>query len=90
MGKFDEPDTGTSSFSMVLGNARFLDGKYTIFGRVVGGDHVLSKMETLETKREGIFVKPKERVEIVSAVLMYADGQGGLVLDEGEKRKMEL
>ena len=37
MGKFDEPGSGTSSFSMLLGNAPFLDGKYTIFGRVVGG-----------------------------------------------------
>ena len=39
---------------------------------------------------DGIFVKPKERIEIVSAVVMHADGQGGLVLDEGEKRKVEL
>ena len=90
MGKFSEPDTGTSSFSMVLGDARFLDGKYTIFGRVVGGDHVLAKLEKLETKKEGIFVKPKERVEVVSAVLMFADGRGGLVLDESERRKVEL
>ena len=35
-------------------------------------------------------LKPKERVEIVSAVVMYADGRGGLVLDEGERRKIEL
>ena len=90
MGKFDEPDTGTSSFSMVLGNAPFLDKKYTIFGRVVAGDQVLSKLETLETKREGIFVKPKERVEVVSAVVMWSDGRGGLVVEQGEKRKAEL
>merc|ERR1712060_171990 len=45
MGKFDEPNTGTSSFSMLLGDAPFLDGKYTVFGRVVSGDHVLSKLE---------------------------------------------
>ena len=90
MGKFDEPNTGTSSFSMVLGNAKFLDKRYTIFGRVVAGDHVLSKLETLETKKEGIFVKPKERVEIVSAVVYYSDGRGGLVIEQGEKRKAEL
>ena len=86
MGKFDEPGSGTSSFSMLLGNAPFLDGKYTIFGRVVSGDQaraahvhtkllrgggppvtassggewqVLSRLEALETKREGIFVMPK-------------------------------
>jgi len=90
MGKFEEANSGTSSFSMLLGDAPFLDHKYTIFGRVVAGDFVLSQLETLETVREGIFVKPKTRVEIVSAILMYADGAGGLVLDEGEKRKTEL
>jgi len=92
MGKFDKPNTGTSSFSMVLGNAAFLDNKYTIFGRVVGGDAVLSKLEQVETKKEGIFVMPKERVEIVSAVVMVSDGNGGLRLEdcEAEKRKVEL
>ena len=38
MGKFEEPGSGTSSFSMLLGKAPSLDGKYTIFGRVVSGD----------------------------------------------------
>ena len=75
---------------MLLGTAASLDGRYTIFGRVVAGDHVLSKLETLETKREGIFVKPKERVEVVSAVVLYSDGRGGLVIDPSEKRKIEL
>ena len=51
MGKFEEPHTGTSSFSMLLGDAPSLDGKYTIFGRVVAGDHVLSQLEQLETAR---------------------------------------
>ena len=91
MGKFDAPNTGTSSFSMVLGNAPFLDNKYTVFGRVVAGDAVLSKLEKLETKREGIFVKPVHRVEIVSAVVMVADGEGGLKLEEsGCAHKVEL
>ena len=35
-------------------------------------------------------VRQQTRVEIMSAVVMYADGAGGLVLDEGEKRKTEL
>ncbi|KOO31495.1 putative peptidyl-prolyl cis-trans isomerase-like protein [Chrysochromulina tobinii] len=90
MGKFEAPDTGTSSFSMVLGDAPFLDNKYTIFGRVVKGDAVLKRLEQVETVLEGIFVKPKVRVEVVSAVVMYADGRGGLVLDESERRKLEL
>ncbi|EOD12667.1 hypothetical protein EMIHUDRAFT_452162 [Emiliania huxleyi CCMP1516] len=90
MGKFEEPHTGTSSFSMMLGDAPSLDGKYTIFGRVVAGDHVLSQLEQLETRREGIFVKPKERVEVVSAVLMHASDGGGLELHECEEQKTEL
>ena len=90
MGKFEAPDTGTSSFSMLLGDAPFLDNKYTIFGRVVKGDAVLKRLEQVETVREGIFVKPKVRVEVVSAVVMYADGRGGLVLDDSERRKVEL
>jgi len=70
MGKFEAAGSGTSSFSMLLGNAPSLDGKYTIFGRVVSGDQVLSRMEALETKREGIFVMPKERIEVLSTSVM--------------------
>lgn len=83
MGKFDEPGSGTSSFSMLLGNAPFLDGKYTIFGRVVSGDQVLSRLEALETKREGIFVMPKERIEILSTSVMTAY-MGQLVVEPPE------
>ena len=43
MGKFDAPDSGTSSFSMLLGNAPSLDGKYTIFGRVVSGEQARAR-----------------------------------------------
>ena len=66
---------------MLLGRQPSLDGRYTVFGRVVAGDHVLTKIETLETKREGIFVMPKERIEISSAVLLYADEHGTFVAD---------
>ena len=81
MGKFDKPDTGTSSFSMLLGNAPFLDGRYTVFGRVVRGDHVLSKLEQVETKREGIFVMPKERITIASTYIAPAEGQDAATCD---------
>ena len=52
MGKFDEPGSGTSSFSMLLGNAPFLDGKYTIFGRVVSGDQARAPTCTPSCSRE--------------------------------------
>ena len=32
MGRYDDPNSGTSSFSVLLGNAPHLDMTYTIFG----------------------------------------------------------
>lgn len=66
MGRYDDPNSGTSSFSFLLGAAPHLDGQYTIFGRVTQGLDVLHKLEGLETRREGIFVMPKERVTILA------------------------
>ncbi len=40
-----KPDTGDCQFYVLLGNARFLDGKYTVFGQVVAGTDLLSKIE---------------------------------------------
>ena len=34
MGRYDDPNSGTSSFSMLLGSAPHLDMTYTIFGLV--------------------------------------------------------
>ena len=39
-----DPDGGESSFCVMLGPAPQLDGKYTIFGQIVGGDDVLASM----------------------------------------------
>ncbi|KAF3647463.1 hypothetical protein CQW23_01241 [Capsicum baccatum] len=66
MGRYDDPDSGASSFSMLLGDAPHLDGKYTIFGKVTKGDETLTKLEQLPTRREGIFVMPTERITIHS------------------------
>jgi cyclophilin family peptidyl-prolyl cis-trans isomerase len=73
MGRYDDPNSGTSSFSFLLGDAPHLDMQYTIFGRVTRGMDTLHKLEALETRREGIFVMPKERVTIVSSY-WYVDG----------------
>ncbi|KAI5437523.1 cytochrome P450 monooxygenase 23, partial [Lathyrus oleraceus] len=67
MGRFDDPDSGGSSFSMLLGNSPHLDGKYAIFGKVTKGDDTLTKLEQLPTRKEGIFVMPKERITILSS-----------------------
>ncbi|XP_048319223.2 peptidyl-prolyl cis-trans isomerase CYP23 isoform X2 [Ziziphus jujuba] len=67
MGRYSDPDSGSSSFSMLLGDAPHLDGEYAIFGKVTKGDDTLKKLEQLPTRREGIFVMPKDRITILSS-----------------------
>ena len=67
MGRMDDPNSGGSSFSMLLGRAPHLDNQYTVFGEVLSGEDVLAKLETVETKKQGIFVMPKERITIAFA-----------------------
>uniref|UniRef100_M8BX68 Peptidyl-prolyl cis-trans isomerase n=1 Tax=Aegilops tauschii TaxID=37682 RepID=M8BX68_AEGTA len=66
MGRYSDPDTASSSFSILLGDAPHLDGQYAVFGRVTKGDDTLRKLERLPTHKEGIFVMPIERIEILS------------------------
>ncbi|XP_042984452.1 peptidyl-prolyl cis-trans isomerase CYP23 isoform X2 [Carya illinoinensis] len=67
MGRFADPNSAASSFSMLLGDAPHLDGQYAIFGRLTKGDETLRKLEELPTRREGIFVMPMERITILSS-----------------------
>ncbi|GKU99458.1 hypothetical protein SLEP1_g12308 [Rubroshorea leprosula] len=67
MGRFDDPDSAQSSFSVLLGDAPHLDSKYAIFGKVTKGDETLKKLEELPTHTEGIFVMPMERITILSS-----------------------
>ncbi|RWW36169.1 hypothetical protein BHE74_00058825 [Ensete ventricosum] len=64
--RYSDPDSASSSFSVLLGDAPHLDGQYAIFGRVTKGDDTLRKLEELPTRREGIFVMPTERITIFS------------------------
>ena len=45
MARGDDPGSATTSFFIVTGNASSLDGKYTVFGRVVDG---MSAVEAIE------------------------------------------
>ncbi len=75
MARFDDPDSGTTSFSILLGNAPHLDGKYCQFGELISGFEVLDKLQELETTRRGIFVMPKERIEILSTYVTGGDNK---------------
>lgn len=68
MARSSDPDSAGSQFFLMLGDAPFLDGKYTAFGKVVEGDEVLTKIsETpIVDNGRGEVSKPTERVEIES------------------------
>ena len=64
MARWTDADSATSSFSILLGDAKHLDGEYAIFGEMVDGEETLRRIEEVETRKEGIFVMPVERIEI--------------------------
>ena len=66
MARHSDPNSGGSSFSVLLGPAPHLDMQYSVFGEVTKGLETLARFEQLETVREGIFVMPKERITILS------------------------
>jgi len=44
MARSRDPDSAGSQFFICLADARFLDGQYTAFGELVGGDNVLEQL----------------------------------------------
>ena len=73
MARGDDPGSGGSSFSVLLGAAPHLDMNYAIFGEVTKGIEALASMEKVETKRDGIFVMPLERITIKSTYMYVVD-----------------
>jgi cyclophilin family peptidyl-prolyl cis-trans isomerase len=65
----DRPDSGETSFSILLGDAPHLDGKYTVFGRLETGDDVLDLIERVarnERNRPAVPVVVR-RAEVVDS-----------------------
>jgi|EP00908_Phaeocystis_cordata_P013959 cyclophilin family peptidyl-prolyl cis-trans isomerase len=73
MGRMSDPNSGGSSFSMLLGAAPHLDNQYTVFGKLLRGDEVLAQLEQVKTKKEGIFVMPLERITIARAYVVGSE-----------------
>jgi cyclophilin family peptidyl-prolyl cis-trans isomerase len=76
MARWDDPNSAESSFSILLGSAPHLNGKYTVFGALVGGFDVLREIEKLEVNG----TSPKERLEIESARVVDESAIPGLEL----------
>jgi peptidyl-prolyl cis-trans isomerase B (cyclophilin B) len=60
MARADDPASASSSFFIVLAPAPSLDGKYTVFGRVVAGMDVVEKIEAVPLNGE----EPVTRIEV--------------------------
>lgn len=65
MARDDDPNSATTSFFLMLGEASYLDGKYSAFGRIVEGLETLEAFEREEVEGE----TPKRRLEIVRATV---------------------
>ena len=61
MARGDDPASATTSFFIVTGDASSLDGKYTVFGRVVDGMPAVDAIEQTAVNGE----TPVTRIELV-------------------------
>jgi cyclophilin family peptidyl-prolyl cis-trans isomerase len=66
----NDADSAETSFSILLGPARHLDGQYTIFGRLVAGEAVLDEMAKVQREPDD---RPVERLTIRSAVVVASE-----------------
>jgi peptidyl-prolyl cis-trans isomerase B (cyclophilin B) len=62
MARGDDPASATTSFFIVTADAPTLDGKYTVFGRVIDGLDVLDKIEAAPVSGES----PTTRIDLIT------------------------
>lgn len=72
MARSQDPDSAGSQFFICLGDAKFLDHRYTAFGKLIRGDEVLGKIGDTPTEvgPNGEKSKPMKRIEIESIKIM--------------------
>jgi peptidyl-prolyl cis-trans isomerase B (cyclophilin B) len=69
MARSNHPDSAGSQFFICHGNAKFLDGQYTAFGKVIKGDEVLEKIATTPTRQPD---RPNKRMGVESVTIQPA------------------
>jgi len=78
MARSNDPDSAGSQFFICLGNATFLDGKYTAFGKLIKGDDVLGRIGDTPVKSGGGEAsKPVKRIEVKSVEIVPLDSVKG-------------
>lgn len=75
MARSSDPDSAGSQFFICLGDASFLDNKYTAFGKLIKGDDVLGKLGDTPVGESagGERSKPLSRVGVESIKIVPAD-----------------
>jgi peptidyl-prolyl cis-trans isomerase B (cyclophilin B) len=69
MARSNDPDSAGSQFFICHGEAGFLDGKYTAFGKLIKGDEVLEKIATTPTHQPD---RPNKRMGLESVKIVPA------------------
>jgi len=64
MARSQDPNSAGSQFFVCHGDAGFLDGQYTAFGRLVEGDDTLDKIANAPTQPGGEGSKPVSPVQV--------------------------
>ena len=70
MARSQDPNSAGSQFFVCHGEAGFLDGQYTAFGRLVDGFEVLDEIANAPTLPGGEGSRPKDPVTVTKAVLV--------------------
>jgi len=90
MARSQDPDSAGSQFFICLGDASFLDKKYTAFGKLIKGDDVLGRIGDTPTtpNRGGEKSKPAKRVGVEHIKIVPADSvkQTGSTISEGQPK----
>jgi cyclophilin family peptidyl-prolyl cis-trans isomerase len=69
MARSQDPDSAGSQFFIVLKDSKFLDGQYTIFGKVKSGMDAVDKIATLKTDHADAPINP-EQAEIIKVTVI--------------------
>jgi cyclophilin family peptidyl-prolyl cis-trans isomerase len=65
------PDTNGSQFFINVGNNTFLDGKHTVFGKVIEGMDIVLAISQVSTKDKGISDRPIEPIILEKIIVDY-------------------
>jgi peptidylprolyl isomerase len=64
MARSQDPDSANSQFFICLGDAEFLDGKYTVFGEVVSGMDVVDQIKAGTQDNNGAVDDPDKMISL--------------------------